>query len=106
MASLVLSMSRTMARTFGPHNVRVNAISPGAIATPIFWGGSQRADGLDAEDNARKMEKLKKNLAHAVPLQQTGLAEDIAYGALYLASDESAYSTGSEFIVDGGLNAL
>ena len=46
----------------GPHNIRVNSISPGAIATPIFWGGSARANTLSDEDNARKMEKLQKNL--------------------------------------------
>lgn len=102
----VTHYTRVAGHELGPYGIRVNAISPGAIATPIFWGGSQRADGLDAEDNARKMEKLKKNLAHAVPLQQAGLAEDIAYGALYLASDEGRFVSCHDLVIDGGRTAL
>ena len=41
----------------GPDNIRVNSISPGAIATPIFWGGSQRANTLSSEENDKKLEK-------------------------------------------------
>ena len=67
----------------GPHGIRVNAISPGAIATPIFWGGSGRANTLSDEDNARKMEKLKGNLAKATPIPRSGNAEDISNAALF-----------------------
>ena len=67
----------------GPHGIRVNAISPGAIATPIFWGGSGRANSLSDEDNARKMEKLKGNLAKATPIPRSGNAEDISNAALF-----------------------
>jgi NAD(P)-dependent dehydrogenase (short-subunit alcohol dehydrogenase family) len=86
----------------GPFNVRVNSISPGAIATPIFWGGSGRARTLDDEDNAAKMVKLKKNLAQATPLPRAGLPEDIARAALYLASDEASFVNCHDLVVDGG----
>ena len=88
--------------SLGPFNIRVNAISPGAIATPIFWGGSQRANTLSDEENERKMEKLKGNLAKAVPLAKTGLAEDISEAALYLASDAGKFVTCHDLVVDGG----
>ncbi len=86
----------------GPSAIRVNAISPGAIATPIFWGGSARANTLSDEDNARKLEKLKANLARATPLPRAGLAQDIAAAALYLASDEGSFVNGHDLVVDGG----
>ena len=86
----------------GPDGIRVNCISPGAIATPIFWGGSARANTLSDEQNAQKMAKLQANLAAATPLKQSGLAQDIAYGALYLASDEGRFVNGHDLVIDGG----
>ena len=91
---------------FGPHGIRVNAISPGAIATPIFWGGSGRANTLSDEDNARKMEKLKGNLAKATPIPRSGIAEDIANAALFLASDAGSYINSHDLVVDGGRTAM
>ncbi|MEM7017705.1 MAG: SDR family oxidoreductase [Pseudomonadota bacterium] len=90
----------------GPHKIRVNAISPGAIATPIFWGGSARANTLTDEDNARKFEKLKSNLAKATPIPDAGLAEDIAQGALYLASEAGRFVNGLDLVIDGGRTQL
>jgi len=90
----------------GPHGIRVNAISPGAIATPIFWGGSGRANTLSDEDNARKMEKLKGNLAKATPIPRSGIAEDIANAALFLASDAGSYINSHDLVVDGGRTAM
>ena len=90
----------------GPHNIRVNSISPGAIATPIFYGGSQRANDLTKEENERKMEKLRGNLAKAVPLKKSGLPIDIAEAALYLASDAGSFVTCQDIIVDGGRTAM
>ena len=86
----------------GPSGIRVNSISPGAIATPIFWGGSARANTLTDEDNARKMEKLQRNLIKATPLQKAGLADDIAQAALYLASDDGRFVNCHDLVVDGG----
>jgi NAD(P)-dependent dehydrogenase (short-subunit alcohol dehydrogenase family) len=86
----------------GRHRIRVNAISPGAIATPIFWGGSERANLLGDEENRRKQEKLERNLAHATPLPRAGLAEDIAHAAVFLASDEGSFVNAHDLVVDGG----
>ena len=90
----------------GPDNIRVNSISPGAIATPIFWGGSQRANTLSEEENEKKLEKLKGNLAKAVPLNRSGLPFDIAEAALYLASEAGSFISCQDIVVDGGRTAM
>lgn len=90
----------------GPFNIRVNSISPGAIATPIFWGGSARANTLSDEDNARKMAKLEQNLAKSVPLGKTGEARDIAEAALYLASDAGRFVNCHDLVVDAGRTSM
>ena len=86
----------------GPFGIRVNAISPGAIATPIFWGGSARANTLSDEENQRKLDKLAANLAKATPLPRTGHAVDIANAAVFLASDEGSFVNCHDLVVDGG----
>ena len=90
----------------GKDNIRVNAISPGAIATPIFWGGSAVSNSLSEEENERKLKKLEGNLANAVPLKRSGLASDIAEAALYLASDAGSFVTCQDIVVDGGRTAM
>lgn len=90
----------------GPFGIRVNAISPGAIATPIFWGGSARANTLSDEENERKMNKLQRNLARATPTPRSGLALDIANAALFLASDEGSYVNCHDLVVDGGRTSM
>jgi len=102
----VTHYTRVAGVELGPHNIRVNSISPGAIATPIFYGGSQRANELTKEENERKMEKLRDNLAKAVPLKRSGLPIDIAEAALYLASDAGSFVTCQDIIVDGGRTAM
>lgn len=98
----VSHLTRIAGVELGPRRIRVNAISPGAIATPIFWGGSQRAATLSADDNARKLDKLSASLALATPLPRAGLADDIANAALFLASDEGAFVNCHDLVVDGG----
>jgi NAD(P)-dependent dehydrogenase (short-subunit alcohol dehydrogenase family) len=95
----VSHLTRLSAVQLGPHNIRVNAISPGAIATPIFWGGASRAS---AEENQRKLAKLEKNLAGATPMPRSGLPADIANAAVFLASDDSSFINGHDLVVDGG----
>ena len=90
----------------GAYGIRVNSISPGAIATPIFWGGSARANTLSDDENARKMDKLKGNLAKANPLLVSGLAHDIANAALFLASDEGRFVNCHDLVVDGGRTGM
>lgn len=87
----------------GQYGVTVNCISPGAIATPIFFGGSKAAAGLEPAHAEAKMRKLTANLAKATPLHRSGLPHDIATAALFLASDEGAYINSHDLVVDGGM---
>ena len=98
----VSHVTRIAGAQYGPLGIRINSISPGAIATPIFWGGSAKAETLSAEDNARKFAKLESNLARATPLPRSGHADDIAHAAVFLASDEGGYVNCHDLGVDGG----
>jgi NAD(P)-dependent dehydrogenase (short-subunit alcohol dehydrogenase family) len=98
----VSHITRIAGAKLGANGIRVNSISPGAIATPIFWGGSARAETLSAEDNARKLAKLTGNLARATPLPRSGVADDIASAAVFLASDEGSFVNAHDLVVDGG----
>lgn len=95
----VSHLTRLMGVQLGPDNIRVNSISPGAIATPIFWGGASTATD---EVNAKRLAKLQQNLAHATPTPRAGLADDIANAALFLASDEGSFVNCHDLVVDGG----
>jgi NAD(P)-dependent dehydrogenase (short-subunit alcohol dehydrogenase family) len=86
----VLALTKSLAVQFGGDHIRVNAICPGPILTPLL------ADLFPDEEE--KMKRLRR-----IPLGRFGLPEDIVYAALYLASDESSWTTGTEFVVDGGI---
>lgn len=101
----VTHLTRTAGQELARFGVTVNSISPGGIATPIFFGGSARAGTMDADRVDATMAKLKANLAAATPLRRSGLPEDIAYGALYLASDEGAYVNCHDLVIDAGMTA-
>jgi len=90
----ILSLTRDMAREFGKHRIRVNAICPGCIHTPMM----DRT--LDTMPDA---ETVVKRMAQAIPLQRLGTAEDIAKVALFLASPLADYVSGASLVVDGGL---
>ena len=83
-------MTKAAAIELARKGVRVNSIHPGLIETPM-------ADELGANN---------EKLIRRTPLGRIAMAEEVANMALFLASDESSYSTGSEFLIDGGLNAL
>jgi NAD(P)-dependent dehydrogenase (short-subunit alcohol dehydrogenase family) len=89
----VLSMSRELAVEFGGRGVRVNALCPGPVETPLLMRLFDETPGA-----------LERRLVH-LPLGRLAQAKEIAYGALFLASDESSYVNGSTFLVDGGLTA-
>ncbi len=102
----VSHVTRLAGVELGPSGIRVNAISPGAVATPIFWGGSERARTLSDEDNQRKLAKMQAKLAQATSLPYLGSLEDIAGAAVYLASDEGRFINCHDLVVDGGRIAL
>ena len=95
----VIHMSKTVAVELGPFGVRVNAICPGGIATPIFGKGM----GLTAEEADATIEPMKTVLAQSQPIRRSGLPSDIAEAALWLASDSSSFVTGQAIVVDGGI---
>ena len=95
----VIHMSRCAAAELSPQKIRVNAICPGLIATSIF--GTAMGMARDAADQMAAL--VAQNGAIAQPIPKSGLPEDIAAAALYLASDESRFVTGTHIVVDGGI---
>jgi NAD(P)-dependent dehydrogenase (short-subunit alcohol dehydrogenase family) len=96
----VIQLTRTVAMELGEHNVRVNCICPGGIATPIFGKGL----GLSAERADEIVPLMKGVLENVQPIKRAGLPEDIAHAALWLASDDSTFVNGEALVVDGGLS--
>jgi NAD(P)-dependent dehydrogenase (short-subunit alcohol dehydrogenase family) len=88
----VLALSRELGVEFARRGVRVNALCPGPVDTPLL-----------RELFAKDPEKAARRLIH-LPMGRFARAEEIAAGALFLASDEASYVTGSTFLVDGGLS--
>ncbi len=97
--------TRMAGMELGRHGVTVNSISPGAIATPIFFGGSAAAERLEPGQAEAKLAKLAGNLAKATPLRRSGLPADIASAAVFLASDDGAFVNCHDLVVDGGMTA-
>ena len=89
----VLSMSRELAVEFARRGVRVNALCPGPVETPLLMRLFDETPGA-----------LERRLVH-IPMGRLGQAKEIAYGALFLASDESSFVNGATFLVDGGITA-
>ncbi|GGT43199.1 SDR family NAD(P)-dependent oxidoreductase [Streptomyces chromofuscus] len=99
-----LGLTRQAAADFAPFGIRVNAICPGTVPTPLVSGtlDAQIAAGL--KPPRTHQEGLDRALAH-YPLGRLGEPDDIANVALFLASDESSWITGQQFTVDGGFTA-
>ena len=95
----VVHMSRCAAAQLSPQGIRVNAICPGLIATSIF--GATMGMTRDAADQMAAL--VAQNAQIAQPVKKPGLPQDIAQAALYLASDASAFVTGTHLVVDGGI---
>ena len=97
----MIHLGKCTAMEVAQFGVRVNSISPGGIATPIFSRGRYGIGQEDQDD--RTVERLISYFTENLPLKRAGLAEDIAYGALYLASDESIFVTGLDLVIDSGM---
>lgn len=90
----VRSFARTWTVDLRHRKIRVNAISPGPIDTPIFSNLMQ---------NEEQSEQFKKNIVNTVPMGRMGTPDEVAKVVSFLASDDSSYITGIELFVDGGL---
>lgn len=86
-----------MIQTLKEEGIRVNSVHPGYIWTPLVENlGKQSPEGVEA---------FRAHLDSLHPLGHVGEPDDIAYGIVYLASDESKFCTGSELVIDGGYTA-
>ncbi len=94
----VISYTQSAALALAPHKIRVNAISPGVIDTPMW----KTVDGLFAKFEGKEPGQKKREVGAAVPLGYMGAPSDIARAAVFLASDQSAYMTAQTIGVDGG----
>jgi D-sorbitol dehydrogenase (acceptor) len=94
----VISYTQSAALAMAPHKIRVNAISPGVIDTPMW----KHVDSLFAKYENLAIGEKKKQVGLAVPLGYMGSPDDVAGPAVFLASDESSYITAQTLNVDGG----
>jgi NAD(P)-dependent dehydrogenase (short-subunit alcohol dehydrogenase family) len=86
----VLSLTRSLAVQYGPKGVRVNALCPGPILTPLM-------------ETLFATEEEKNKRLNRIPLGRFGRAEDVVNAGIFLASDESSWMTGTQFVIDGGI---
>ena len=94
----VISLTQSFALELAPDRIRVNALAPGVIDTPMW----DVVDGLFARYEGRQPGEKKRLVGEAVPLGYMGRPEDVAGPAVFLASDEAAYVTAQTLNVDGG----
>jgi len=92
----VIGLTKTAAIEYGRRNIRVNAICPGPIATPLL----ERIVGYQ-----KKKEVTVESMGASSPMGRAGAPEEIAKVALFLASDEASYANGAAFAIDGGMLA-
>ncbi|WP_035857197.1 SDR family NAD(P)-dependent oxidoreductase [Cryptosporangium arvum] len=86
-------LTRTAAREYLGDNIRINAVSPGPIDTPMSFGPGESVADRDAR------------LADSVPLGRAGMPEEVAAAVLYLASEEAGFTVGHDLVLDGGVTA-
>lgn len=113
----VINFTRTTAIEYARHNIRVNCVCPGAIATPPLLALIGQREGTfphlmtaPASAPAREMtaedrQRMRQSLENAHPIGRLGKPEEIANVVLFLASDEAAFVTGAAYVADGGLTA-
>jgi NAD(P)-dependent dehydrogenase (short-subunit alcohol dehydrogenase family) len=89
------SLTRTVAYELAPRKIRVNAVCPGPISTPIF-------DKVGLSEEA--VQQFGAAIAARVPLKRIGTSEEVAKLVTFLSSDDAKFITGSEYVIDGGVN--
>jgi len=95
----VIHLTKCVAMELGEAGIRVNSISPGAIATGIFG----KALGLSVEAAEKTPDVMREVYKTAQPIPRAGLPDDIAHAAVFLASDESSFINGHDLVVDGAI---
>ena len=93
----LLSLTRTLSGELISRGIRVNAVSPGPITTPLYG-----KLGLSEAD----LKRVGESIQSQVPARRFGTPAEIAHAVVYLASDESAYIVGAELQIDGGLGNI
>ena len=93
----LISLARTLSGELIARGIRVNAVSPGPISTPLYG-----KLGLSAED----LQKTAESIRALVPAGRFGTTSEIAKAVVFLASDESAFTVGSELLIDGGMSGI
>jgi 3(or 17)beta-hydroxysteroid dehydrogenase len=83
------------------YNIRVNSVHPGFIMTPML----EKVFQTEVQSTGRSYEEVKRTREEWAPLGRLGTPDDVAYGVLYLASEESKFITGAELVIDGGFTA-
>jgi len=92
----LLSLARTISGELLPRGIRVNAVSPGPIATPLH----------DKLGVAHPEMNVAEALTSQIPARRFGTSSEIAQAIVFLASDEAAFTVGSELVIDGGMSTL
>ncbi|MCJ0911726.1 glucose 1-dehydrogenase [Mammaliicoccus sciuri] len=88
----VRGMTKAAAKELSPYNIRVNSVHPGVIKTPM----------LEQDDVKEAVKEFEKT----IPMRRVAQPEEVSNLVCFLASDDASYSTGSEFVIDGGITAL
>jgi len=95
----IIALTKALAVEFAPDNIRVNCILPGPVATDMLLRNTTMQAKIAGLSGPEEINELMKQI---IPLRRIATPEDMAFGALYLASDEASYVTGIELSIDGG----
>ena len=104
----VIGLTKQMAVDYGPDNIRVNAICPGTVPTPLVRATYEKRGGFSATANVPADATIDEMIEAAKirhPIGRLGTTGEIAQLALHLASDESSWTTGTAMVIDGGMSA-